>query len=75
MEKLASVPGFTKEMGESAFSNLPPEFQAISNSADSIAGMLAKWQLYSSDIVVNFKEISSEAAIGLAAFNSALELQ
>ena len=71
MEKLASVPGFTKEMGESAFSNLPPEFQAISNSADSIAGMLAKWQLYSSDIVVNFKEISSEAAIGLAAFNSA----
>ena len=71
MEKLASVPGFTKGMGESGFSNLPPEFQAISNSADSIAGMLAKWQLYSSDIVVNFKEISSEAAIGLAAFNSA----
>ena len=71
MEKLSSVPGFTKGMGESAFSNLPPEFQAISNSADSIAGMLAKWQLYSSDIVVNFKEISSEAAIGLAAFNSA----
>jgi TP901 family phage tail tape measure protein len=71
MEKLASVPGFNKEMGATAFSNLPAEFQAISNSSDSIAGILAKWQLYSSDIVVNFKEISSEAAIGLAAFNSA----
>lgn len=71
MEKLASVPGFSKAMGDTAFANLPTQFQAISNSADSIAGILAKWELYSSDIVVNFKEISSEAAVGLAAFNSA----
>ena len=71
MEKLATIPGFNKEMGDTTFANLPAEFQAISNSADSIAGVLAKWELYSSDIVVNFKEISSEAAIGLAAFNSA----
>ena len=71
MEKLSSIPGFNKEMGETTFSNLPAEFKAISNDADSIAGVLAKWELYTSDIVVNFQEISSEAAIGLAAFNSA----
>ena len=73
MEKISQTSGFNNQIGSDVFSNMPIELQAITNESDTIAGILAKWKLYSSDVVYNFKEMSSTAAVALAQFNQAFQ--
>ena len=73
MEKMSQVSGFSTPMGYSVFKEMPLELQAIANESDTIAGVLAKWKLYSSDVLYNFKDMSSTAAVALAQFNEAFQ--
>ena len=69
-------PGMNKAIGEEAYSNLEktqPLLASISNEADSIKGILAKWKLFTSGINIDLSKIDSTLAIKLAGFNSAVD--
>jgi hypothetical protein len=71
-----SNPGMNKEIGVEAYENLAktqPLLASISNEADSIKGILAKWKLFTSGINVDLSKIDSTLAIKLAGFNSAVD--
>ncbi len=69
-------PGMNKAIGEEAYNNLvktQPLLATISNEADSIKGILAKWKLFTSGINIDLSKIDSTLAIKLAGFNSAID--
>jgi TP901 family phage tail tape measure protein len=71
-----SNPGINKEIGQEAYDNLAktqPLLASITNEADSIKGILAKWKLFTSGINVDLSKIDSTLAIKLAGFNSAVD--
>jgi TP901 family phage tail tape measure protein len=71
-----SNPGMNKEIGVEAYENLAktqPLLASITNEADSIKGILAKWKLFTSGINVDLSKIDSTLAIKLAGFNSAVD--
>ena len=71
----ANNPGMNKEIGSAAYSNLEktqPLLASITNQADSIKGILAKWKLFTSGINVDLSKIDSTLAIKLAGFTSAI---
>ena len=77
MSKAESTnPGMNKEIGKDAYDNLAktqPLLASISNEADSIKGILAKWKLFTSGINIDLSRIDSTLAIKLAGFNSAID--
>jgi hypothetical protein len=69
-------PGMNKEIGKDVYDNLTktqPLLASISNEADSIKGILAKWKLFTSGINIDLSKIDSTLAIKLAGFNSAVD--
>lgn len=71
-----SNPGINEAIGEEAYENLAktqPLLASITNEADSIKGVLAKWKLYTSGVNVDLSKIDSTLAIKLAGFNSAVD--
>ena len=71
-----SNPGINKEIGQEAYDNLAktqPLLASITNEADSIKGILAKWKLFTSGINIDLSKIDSTLAIKLAGFNSAVD--
>ncbi len=71
-----SNPGINKAIGAEAYENLAktqPLLASITNEADSIKGILAKWKLFTSGINVDLSKIDSTLAIKLAGFNSAVD--
>ena len=71
-----SNPGINEAIGEEAYDNLAktqPLLASITNEADSIKGILAKWKLFTSGINVDLSKIDSTLAIKLAGFNSAVD--
>jgi len=71
-----SNPGMNKAIGAEAYENLAktqPLLASITNEADSIKGILAKWKLFTSGINVDLSKIDSTLAIKLAGFNSAVD--
>ena len=68
-------PGFNQEIGKdvyAAFKETDPLLASISNEADTIKGILAKWKLFTSGINVDLKNIDSTLAIKLAGFTEAI---
>jgi len=72
MKDMANNPAFSQQIGYRAFNQLPDEFKEILNYSDSIGGAIAKWRLQVSGTTLNLKEMTSEAAIALAAWGSAI---
>ena len=69
-------PGMNKEIGKDVYDNLTktqPLLASITNEADSIKGILAKWKLFTSGINIDLSKIDSTLAIKLAGFNSAVD--
>jgi TP901 family phage tail tape measure protein len=72
----ASNPGMNQAIGSDAYEALlktQPLLAAISNEADSMAGVLAKWQLFTSNVNINLKQIDSTLALKIAGFTSAID--
>lgn len=73
MKEMSSMSGFNTEIGVKAFSALPKELQGILNATDTIGGSIAKWQLYIQNTNFELKDMSSETATALVAWNSAFD--
>jgi TP901 family phage tail tape measure protein len=76
-EKLNEKGLLRTEIGKQALDQLKktrPELAAILKSSDSIGGMYAKWRILLSGVYVDLKNITSEQAIGLAAYQQALDM-
>jgi hypothetical protein len=72
----ATNPGMNKAIGKDAYENLAKTqwlLASISNEADSVKGILAKWKLFTSGINIDLSRIDSTLAIKLAGFNSAID--
>jgi TP901 family phage tail tape measure protein len=68
-------PGFNEEIGSDAYDKLKESqslLAGISNEADSIKSILAKWKLFTSGINLDLKNIDSTLAIKLAGFSEAI---
>jgi len=68
-------PGFNDAIGEEVYSNLAatqPILAGISNEADSLKGILAKYALFTSQIGIDLSKIDSGLAIKLAGFTEAV---
>lgn len=71
----ANNPKMNEAIGRSAFENLEktqPLLASITNEADSIKGILAKWKLFTSGINIDLSKIDSTMANKLAGFTSAI---
>ena len=71
----ANNPKMNEAIGRSAFENLEktqPLLASITNEADSIKGILAKWKLFTSGINIDLSKIDSTLANKLAGFTSAI---
>jgi TP901 family phage tail tape measure protein len=71
----ANNPKMNEAIGRDAFSNLEktqPLLASITNEADSIKGILAKWKLFTSGINIDLSKIDSTMASKLAGFTSAI---
>jgi hypothetical protein len=71
----ANNPKMNEAIGRSAFENLEktqPLLASITNEADSIKGILAKWKLFTSGINIDLSKIDSTMASKLAGFTSAI---
>ncbi|NDB63607.1 MAG: phage tail tape measure protein, partial [Nitrosopumilaceae archaeon] len=73
MKEMSSMSGFNTEIGVKAFGALPKELQGILNATDTIGGSIAKWQLYVQNTNFELKDMSSETATALVAWNSAFD--
>ena len=76
-EKLNEKGLLRTKIGQEALNQLKkerPELAAILKSSDSIGGMYAKWRVLLSGAYVDLKNITSEQAIGLAAYQQALDM-
>jgi hypothetical protein len=68
-------PQFNEEIGKDAYNNLAktqPLLHGISNEADSIKGILAKWTLFTSGFNIDLSKIDTTLAIKLAGFTEAI---
>jgi len=76
-EKLVKLGATTTQLGEKALENLKkerPELAAILKSTDTVAGMYAKWRVLLAGVNIDLKSITSEQAMGIAAYEQALAL-
>lgn len=69
--KLGNMQGFDQELG-SAFRELPEELKDILNTTDTVGGSIAKWKIAVQGTTQNLKAMSSETAIALLEWNSAI---
>jgi TP901 family phage tail tape measure protein len=68
-------PGFNDAIGQEVYENLAatqPILAGISNEADSLKGILAKYALFTSQIGIDLSKIDSGLAIKLAGFTEAV---
>jgi TP901 family phage tail tape measure protein len=68
-------PGFNDAIGEEVYTNLAatqPILAGISNEADSLKGILAKYALFTAQIGIDLSKIDSGLAIRLAGFTEAV---
>jgi len=68
-------PEMNDPMGKAVYDNLvntQPLLASITNEADSIKGVLAKWKLYTSGINIDLSKIDSTLAQKLAGFTAAI---
>ena len=71
----ANNPKMNESIGADAYSNLEktqPLLASITNEADSIKGILAKWKLFTAGINIDLSKIDSTLASKLAGFTSAI---
>ena len=71
----ANNPKMNDPMGKAVYDNLvntQPLLASITNEADSIKGVLAKWKLYTSGINIDLSKIDSTLAQKLAGFTAAI---
>ena len=76
-EKLNSLGASREKIGQKGLENLKkerPELAAILKSSDTIAGMYAKWRVLLAGVNIDLKNITSEQAIGIAAYETALSM-
>jgi hypothetical protein len=76
-EKLKSLGADREQLGVKALDNLKkerPELAAILKSSDTIAGMYAKWRVLLAGVNIDLKNITSEQAMGIAAYQEALNM-
>jgi hypothetical protein len=76
-EKLVKLGADYTQIGEKALSNLKkerPELAAILKSTDTVAGMYAKWRVLLAGVNIDLKNITSQQAMGIAAYQQALSL-
>jgi TP901 family phage tail tape measure protein len=74
-EKMAKSGALNKKLSADVLSSLQkerPELAAILNKADTIGSMYAKWRLTLQGTYLDLKSISAQQAIGLAAYQDAL---
>jgi TP901 family phage tail tape measure protein len=76
-EKLVKLGATSTQLGEKGLENLKkerPELASILKSTDTVAGMYAKWRVLLSGVNIDLKNITSEQAMGIAAYEQALSL-
>ena len=76
-EKLVSLGADYTQIGEKALANLKkerPELAAILKSTDTVAGMYAKWRVLLAGVNIDLKNITSQQAMGIAAYEQALSM-
>jgi TP901 family phage tail tape measure protein len=74
-EKLVKLGADYTKIGEKGLENLKkerPELAAILKSSDTIAGMYAKWRVLLAGVNIDLKNITSQQAMGIAAYEQAL---
>jgi hypothetical protein len=76
-EKLVKLGATSTQLGEKGLENLKkerPELASILKSTDTVAGMYAKWRVLLAGVNIDLKNITSEQAMGIAAYEQALSL-
>ena len=76
-EKLVKLGADYTQLGEKALANLKkerPELAAILKSTDTVAGMYAKWRVLLAGVNIDLKNITSQQAMGIAAYEQALSM-
>jgi len=76
-EKLKSLGADREQIGEKGLENLKkerPELAGILKSSDTIAGMYAKWRVLLAGVNIDLRSITSEQAMGIAAYETALNM-
>jgi len=76
-EKLKSLGADREKLGEKGLENLKkerPELAGILKSSDTIAGVYAKWRVLLSGVNIDLRNITSEQAMGIAAYEEALNM-
>jgi TP901 family phage tail tape measure protein len=76
-EKLSKLQATSVQLGEKGLANLKkerPELASILKSTDTVAGMYAKWRVLLAGVNIDLRNITSEQAMGIAAYEQALSL-
>ena len=76
-EKLVKLGADYTQIGEKGLATLKkerPELAAILKSTDTVAGMYAKWRVLLAGVNIDLKNITSQQAMGIAAYEQALSL-
>ena len=76
-EKLKSLGADREKLGEKGLENLKkerPELAGILKSSDTIAGVYAKWRVLLAGVNIDLRNITSEQAMGIAAYEEALNM-
>ena len=76
-EKLKSLGADREQLGAKALEHLKkerPDLAAILKNSDTIAGVYAKWRVLLAGVNIDLKNITSEQAMGIAAYEEALNM-
>jgi TP901 family phage tail tape measure protein len=76
-EKLKSLGADREKIGEKGLEHLKkerPELAGILKSSDTIAGVYAKWRVVLAGVNIDLRNITSEQAMGIAAYEEALNM-
>jgi TP901 family phage tail tape measure protein len=76
-EKLKSLGADREQLGAKGLENLKkerPELGGILKSSDTIAGVYAKWRVLLAGVNIDLRNITSEQAMGIAAYEEALNM-
>jgi len=76
-EKLKSLGADREKIGEKGLEHLKkerPELAGILKSSDTIAGVYAKWRVVLAGVNIDLRNITSEQAMGIAAYEEALSM-
>jgi len=76
-EKLKSLGADREKLGAKALEHLKkerPDLAAILKSSDTIAGVYAKWRVVLAGVNIDLRNITSEQAMGIAAYETALSM-